>query len=128
MTVTLQPIGYVRHDSRQVPKHWTESELEGVLDIFAQYRAGLTDIRSGQRIAVLFHFHQSPPFDNTHLRQKRRGVGPVKGVFSLCSPIRPNPIGYSVLEVLEVNGCRIRVKGLDMRDGTPILDIKPDHA
>jgi tRNA (Thr-GGU) A37 N-methylase len=95
--------------------------------VLAQYRAGLADIQSGQRIAVLFHFHLSPPFDNAHLRQKRRGVGPVKGVFSLCSPIRPNPIGYSVLNVLAVNGCRIRVKGLDMLDGTPIFDIKPDE-
>jgi tRNA (Thr-GGU) A37 N-methylase len=48
------------------------------------------------------------------------------GIFSICSPIRPNPIGLSVVEVLEVNGSDLRVRGLDMIDGTPILDLKPD--
>ncbi len=47
------------------------------------------------------------------------------GVFSICSPIRPNPIGMSILEVLGVEGTTIRVKRLDMLEGTPILDIKP---
>jgi tRNA-Thr(GGU) m(6)t(6)A37 methyltransferase TsaA len=48
-----------------------------------------------------------------------------RGVFSTRSPVRPNPIGVSQLEVVEVEGSRIHVKGLDMIDGTPILDIKP---
>jgi len=47
------------------------------------------------------------------------------GVFSICSPVRPNPIGLSVLEVIEREGSRIHVKGIDMINGTPILDIKP---
>ncbi|MBW2264747.1 MAG: SAM-dependent methyltransferase, partial [Deltaproteobacteria bacterium] len=47
------------------------------------------------------------------------------GVFSICSPFRPNPIGMSVLKVVEVSGNTIFVRGLDMIDGTPILDIKP---
>jgi tRNA (Thr-GGU) A37 N-methylase len=47
------------------------------------------------------------------------------GVFSICSPIRPNSVGMSVLEVLGIERNRISVKGLDMEDGTPILDIKP---
>jgi tRNA (Thr-GGU) A37 N-methylase len=47
------------------------------------------------------------------------------GVFSICSPIRPNPIGMSLLEVVGIEGNRISVKGLDMEDGTPILDLKP---
>jgi tRNA (Thr-GGU) A37 N-methylase len=47
------------------------------------------------------------------------------GVFSLCSPVRPNPIGMSVLEVLRTRGASIDVRRLDMVDGTPILDIKP---
>jgi tRNA (Thr-GGU) A37 N-methylase len=46
------------------------------------------------------------------------------GIFSICSPVRPNPIGMSVLEVLAVEGNTVHVRGLDMRDGTPILDIK----
>jgi tRNA (Thr-GGU) A37 N-methylase len=48
-----------------------------------------------------------------------------KGVFSIGSPVRPNPIGLSVLKVLKVAGNKITVKGIDMFDGTPVLDIKP---
>lgn len=47
------------------------------------------------------------------------------GIFSICSPVRPNPIGMSVLKVLGVEGNVVHVRGLDMRDGSPILDIKP---
>ena len=47
------------------------------------------------------------------------------GIFSICSPVRPNPIGMSVLKVLGVEGNVARVRGLDMRDGTSILDLKP---
>ena len=46
-------------------------------------------------------------------------------VFSICSPVRPNPLGMSIVEVLGIEGCTIRIKGLDMDDGTPVLDIKP---
>lgn len=125
MTFTFIPIGTVHHFSKEIPKHWTESDLEGELELMHRYQEGLSDIRPGQQIAVLFCFHKSPEFSNAHLQQKERGSGPIKGIFSLCSPIRPNPIGHSVLTVLSVDGCRIRVKGLDMNDGTPILDIKP---
>jgi tRNA-Thr(GGU) m(6)t(6)A37 methyltransferase TsaA len=125
MTFTFTPIGTVHHFSEKIPKHWSESDLEGELELLPRYCEGLSDILPGQRIAVLFCFHKSPDFGDEHLKQKERGSGPIKGVFSLCSPVRPNPIGHSVLEVLSVDGCRIRVKGLDMLDGTPILDIKP---
>jgi tRNA (Thr-GGU) A37 N-methylase len=47
------------------------------------------------------------------------------GVFSICSPVRPNPVGMSILKVLGIVGTTVRVRGLDMRDGTPVLDIKP---
>ena len=47
------------------------------------------------------------------------------GIFSICPPVRPNPIGVSVLEVLEVEGNVVRVRGLYKRDGTSILDLKP---
>jgi tRNA-Thr(GGU) m(6)t(6)A37 methyltransferase TsaA len=125
MSFTFNSIGTVHNKNETTPKHWTESDLEGELELMPRYREGLSDIRPGQQIAVLFCFHHSPEFDDGYLTQKQRGTGPVKGVFSLCSPIRPNPIGHTVLEVLSVDGCRIRVKGLDMLDGTPILDIKP---
>jgi tRNA-Thr(GGU) m(6)t(6)A37 methyltransferase TsaA len=123
--IVFNPIGYVRHHSDDVPRHWTVSDIEGDLDILPEYQGGLVDISAGQRIVVLFHFDRSPSFEKAHLRQKKRHTNEIKGVFSICSMLRPNPIGLSVVEVLAVQGGRMRVKGLDMFDGTPILDIKP---
>jgi tRNA (Thr-GGU) A37 N-methylase len=74
---------------------------------------------------VLFYFHRSPGFTPELLRQISGQTGRETGVFSTCSPIRPNPIGMSVVHVVGVRGTSIDVRGLDMLDGTPILDIKP---
>ena len=87
---------------------------------------GLKDIEAGQRLVVLFYFHQSQGFTPNLLVQKPHHHNKSMGVFSICSPVRPNPIGMSVVEVLGIEGCIIRIKGLDMRDGTPVLDLKPD--
>jgi tRNA-Thr(GGU) m(6)t(6)A37 methyltransferase TsaA len=122
----VTPIGFVRHDHAEVPRHWTVSDLEGELRIDETLLDGLRDIEPGQRIVVLFEFHRSPPFDPAqHLRQTPPHRDRRRGVFSICSPLRPNPIGLSVLEVLRVEGGTIAVRGVDMLDGTPILDIKP---
>lgn len=128
MSVELRPIGYVRTRPGRVPRSWTSSEVEGVLELLPEYAEGLRDIRAGESILVVFHFHQSPPFQPEHLRQTPPHRERPVGVFSTCSPLRPNPVGVSVLEVLGVDGTSIRVRGLDMLDGTPILDIKPHIA
>jgi tRNA (adenine37-N6)-methyltransferase len=124
--VVLHPIGTVETDADSLPRHCSVSEIEGTLSLRPEFVPGLCDIVPGQRIVVLFHFDRSPPFEPGLLVQTppHVGSGP-KGVFSICSPRRPNPIGMSVVEVLAVDGGRIRVRGLDMMDGTPILDIKP---
>ena len=125
MSIELKPIGFVRTDATKVPRHWSVSDVEGMLIIDEEYLEGLKDIEPGQRIVVIFNFHQSPEFASRFLRQTPPHRGKDMGVFSTCSPIRPNPIGMSVLEVLGVEGATIRVKRLDMLEGTPILDIKP---
>ena len=128
MPIVLEPIGYVSTKATSVPRHWTVSDVEGELVIDEKYQEGLKDIKDGQRIVVIFHFDRSPKFDPQYLQQipphphRKRKLG----VFSICSPIRPNPIGLSVVEVLSVKGNRLRVRGIDMFDKTPILDIKPD--
>ena len=125
MEIEYTPIGFVENKAEEVPRHWTVSNLEGILAILPQYQKGLTDLTPGQRIVVLFHFHLSAPFTEKDLMQAKRKTGQIKGVFSICSPRRPNAIGMSVLEVLAIDKGRIHAKGLDMLDGTPILDIKP---
>ncbi len=125
MGIELKPIGFARVEAREVPRSWRRSELEGMLIIEDEYVEGLADIEPGQRIVVIFNFHRSPEFSAELLRQTPPHSGKETGIFSICSPVRPNPIGMSVLEVLGVEGVTVRVKGLDMLDGTPILDIKP---
>ena len=84
---------------------------------------GLRDIEGFSHLFVLWVFHRSEGFDlvaHVPLDDRRP-----HGVFSSRSPRRPNPIGLSVLELLGREGPVLRVRGLDMLDGTPILDIKP---
>ena len=125
MTIELKSIGFVHTGAVKIPRHWTLSDVEGLIVVDKKYVEGLMDIKKGQRIVVIFHFHQSPLFSREHLVQEPPHRQKRLGVFSICSPIRPNPIGMSVLEVLEVSENVIRVKGLDMIDGTPVFDIKP---
>jgi len=121
----MRAIGVVRHQAQQVPRHCSASDLEGELVIDEAYRPGLDDLEPGQQLVVLWRFHLSPPFTDAHLHQTPPRQDRPKGVFSTCSPVRPNPIGLSVVEVLDVADGVVRVRGLDMVDGTPILDLKP---
>jgi tRNA-Thr(GGU) m(6)t(6)A37 methyltransferase TsaA len=125
MGIELRPIGFVRTDTEELPRHWSVSDVEGTLVIDEEYSEGLRDIEAGQRVVVIFNFHRSPLFSTEFLRQTSGQTGREMGVFSTCSPIRPNPIGMSVVEVLGIRGANIDVRRLDMLDGTPILDIKP---
>jgi tRNA (adenine37-N6)-methyltransferase len=125
MKVEMKPIGYIRTDAQSVPRHWTVSDVEGFLEIAEEYLEGLRDIKVGQRLVVIFYFHKSPEFNPQLLVQTPPHRNERLGVFSVCSPKRPNPIGMSVFEVLAVEGSRIRVRGVDALDGTPILDLKP---
>ena len=132
MSIEMKPIGFVSTDAGTVPRSWRSSDVEGTLVVDEAYKEGLGDIEPGQHIVVIFNFHESPAFSPDllrqtppHRRQGPPGVDRSMGVFSICSPLRPNSIGMSVLEVLGVEGNLVHVRGLDMRDGTPILDIKP---
>ena len=126
MSIGMKPIGFVSTDAKEIPRSWTVSDVEGTLVIDEFYLEGLSDIKPGQRLYVLFHFHKSPEFTPEFMRIKPPIRDKKLGVFSTHSPFRPNPIGLSILEVLGIHGNVIQVKGLDMMDKTPILDIKPE--
>ncbi len=125
MRIEMTPIGVFHTAEQQIPRHWSVSQVKGEIEIDAIYQEGLNGIAPGQRIVVLFYFHKSSPFDSRLLIQTSAARHRAMGVFSICSPHRPNPIGLSVLEVLDVHENRIFVNHADMIDGTPILDIKP---
>ena len=125
MAVTMEPIGVVHTGADRVPRHWTVSDVKGTLVIDKKYQKGLKDIQEGQQIVVIFHFHKSPKFTLDLLFQQPPHRNEKRGVFSICSPNRPNPVGMSVVDVLRVEDNVIHVQGIDMLDGTPILDLKP---
>jgi len=128
MGIDMTPIGYVQTDAKEIPRSWKVSDVEGILHIDDSYLEGLTDLKPGQRIYVIFHFHKSPEFSEQFMRIKPPTHDKKVGVFNTHSPFRPNPIGLSLLDVLDIKGTHIRVKGLDMLDKTPILDIKPESC
>jgi tRNA (adenine37-N6)-methyltransferase len=123
---STQPIGYVRSlykDTREIPKGLgAKHEAEGVLEIKAEFAPGLMDIEGFSHLIVLWEFDRSEGFD---LVGEPPSDDRPHGVFATRSPRRPNPIGLTVVELLGQEGTALRVRGIDMLDGTPILDIKP---
>jgi len=123
---SMQPIGYVRspyRDTREVPKGLgAKHEAEGVLEIRAEFEPGLFDIEGFSHLFVIWVFDRSEGYS---LVATPPSDGRPHGVFATRSPQRPNPIGLTVVELLSREGSHLRVRGIDMVDGTPILDIKP---
>jgi L-fuculose-phosphate aldolase len=126
ITFTVQPIGILHCNLKtraQAPKNYDESEHRGTIEIYPEFLAGLEGIRSGDTIVVLFWLDRA---DRSVLRVHPRGdtTIPKRGVFSTRSPVRPNPIAVSELLVDDINDNVIKVKGLDILDATPVIDIK----
>ncbi|MDZ4798879.1 MAG: tRNA (N6-threonylcarbamoyladenosine(37)-N6)-methyltransferase TrmO [Bryobacteraceae bacterium] len=123
---TMQPIGFVRSPfqiTQAVPKGLgARHEEEGTIEILPEFEAGLMDVEGFSHLFVIWAFDRSegyelvgrPPTDDRP-----------HGVFATRSPRRPNPIGLTVVELLRRDGAVLHVRGVDMLDGTPILDIKP---
>ena len=122
----MRSIGFVRSpysETKQIPKGCgAKHDVEGVLEILPEFDQGLTDIEGFSHLFVLWVFHQAEAF-------ALLGTPPTDdrphGVFATRSPYRPNPIGLTVVELLRREGLLLHVRGVDMLDGTPILDIKP---
>ena len=123
---TPRPIGFVNSpykDASQVPKGLgAKHEPEGVLKILPEFEAGLTDIEGFSHVIVLWEFDRSQGFD---LTASPPSDNRSHGVFATRSPLRPNPIALTTVELLHRAGAELHVRGVDMLDGTPILDIKP---
>lgn len=120
------PIGFVHSpytDPASIPKGLgARHDAEGVLEIMSEFETGLTDIEGFSHLFVLWAFDRSHGFDLI-------GAPPTDnrphGVFATRSPRRPNPIGLTVVELLRREDRSLHVRGVDMLEGTPILDIKP---
>ena len=122
----LAAIGTIRtpHDTRVPRQGGRRLDMEGEVIVRSEYREGLADLEGFSHLVLLFWLHRSEGYSlevTPHLDTEPRGL------FSTRSPRRPNPIGLTVVRLLEVNAGegRLKVAGVDMLDGTPLLDIKP---
>jgi tRNA (adenine37-N6)-methyltransferase len=86
---------------------------------------GLTGLAVGQRIQVLYWMHRAR---RDLVLQTPFTTMETTGTFALRSPVRPNPIASSIVELLAINGSQLQVRGLDCLDGTPLVDLKPERG
>ncbi|MFX0019126.1 MAG: tRNA (N6-threonylcarbamoyladenosine(37)-N6)-methyltransferase TrmO [Promethearchaeota archaeon] len=124
--ICFKPIGVIHSPFKTlkgIPIQPTMSKTSGMIELFSAYQNGLKDLEGFSHIYCLYVFDMvklpvpllSKPFLQNEL----------KGVFSIRTPFRPNPIGLSLLEISEINKNVIRVNNIDILDKTPVLDIKP---
>jgi tRNA-Thr(GGU) m(6)t(6)A37 methyltransferase TsaA len=98
------------------------ADVEGTIVINPEYEQGLTDLDGFSHIIVLFVFHRSNGFElmvKPFLDDQKRGL------FSTRAPRRPNPIGLSIVRLVRIEGSRLTIRGADMLNQTPVVDIKP---
>ena len=125
-TFEVTPIGWVRSphaETTSIPKGPNATHTaEGVLELRPELEAGLTDIEGFSHLYVIWAFHRAEGYD---LLTTPPNDDRPHGLFATRTPRRPNPIALSVVELLRREGHRLHVRGVDMLDGSPILDIKP---
>jgi tRNA-Thr(GGU) m(6)t(6)A37 methyltransferase TsaA len=106
----------------QMPIQASRSDAKGWIDIFPEYQAGLQDLDGFSHIILIYVFHHSSGY--------KLSVQPFldnipRGLFSTRYPCRPNPIGLSIVRLISIQDNRIEIHGIDVLEGTPLLDIKP---
>lgn len=125
MKIELTPIGIIHSPYKtkeEVPIQAYLSNEEGEVEVFKEYEDGLMDIDGFSHIMIIYIFHKSK---DRYLHVKPYLDTRLRGVFATRHPDRPNPIGISLVRFLERKGNILRIKGMDVVDGTPLLDIKP---
>ena len=124
---TPRPIGFVSSpytETSQIPKGpGAKHDAEGLLKILPEFEAGLFDIEGFSHLYVIWEFDRSKDYDL--VAHPPVDDGRPHGVFATRSPRRPNPIALTTVQLLGRKGADLQVRGVDMLDGTPILDIKP---
>ena len=125
-TITLKPVGFVSSPVIQrVDENWGQVVSRVILE--PQYSNGLKGLDGFSHAIIVTYLHESSYNPEKHLRRRPRGLEsmPELGIFSQRAKNRPNPIGITAVEILEVGENYLEVQGLDVVNETPVLDIKP---
>lgn len=128
-TIAYSPIGVIR-SPHKVPEKTPIQPIfargcRGRVVVLPEYVPGLSDLDGFSHIYLIYHFHKAGPLK---LRVKPYLQDIDRGLFATRAPCRPNPIGISVVRLLRRRGRTLYVDGIDVLDGTPLLDIKPYTA
>ncbi|MBO8130877.1 MAG: tRNA (N6-threonylcarbamoyladenosine(37)-N6)-methyltransferase TrmO [Candidatus Marinimicrobia bacterium] len=124
--IIYNPIGIV-HSPFKEPKgvpiqSGVAKGLKGRVEVFLEFVDGLDSLEGFSHIILIYHFHLSKKFS---LKVKPFMDDEEHGVFSTRAPSRPNSIGLSIVRLLKIEGNILHIQGVDIVDGTPLLDIKP---
>jgi tRNA-Thr(GGU) m(6)t(6)A37 methyltransferase TsaA len=125
MEFLMKPIGVIHSpftDKKQTPIQPTRSQAVGRVEVFPEFIEGLQDLEGFSYIILLYAFHQSSGYT---LRIKPFLDNQLRGLFATRYPYRPNPIGLSIVHLLNRDENYLEIEGVDVLDGTPLLDIKP---
>lgn len=122
-SMKLKPIGIIHSPYKtraEAPPQGKSDILE--IEIFKEYEEGLKDIETFSHLHVIYWMHKSKDYS---LLITTPWDTKLHGLFATRTPNRPNPLGHSVVELIERKGNILKVRGLDAIEGTPVIDIKP---
>ena len=129
LSVTFRPIGVIRSEhvaAKQTPIQSAYAKgCKGQAEVFREFASGLRDLEGFSHVYLIYHFHQAGP---AKLLVKPFLQDIKRGVFSTRAPGRPNAVGLSIVELVRREGNVLHLDGVDILDGTPLLDIKPYTA
>ena len=124
--ITYQPIGIIHTGFKEregVPIQPAGAKgIEGYVEVYPEYEQGLKDLEGFSHVYLIYHFHLSSGYS---LMIKPFMDSKDRGLFATRAPKRPNPIGISIVRVIDIDKNIIHIKDVDIVDGTPLLDIKP---
>jgi tRNA-Thr(GGU) m(6)t(6)A37 methyltransferase TsaA len=126
MEIMIKAIGIIHTplvEKSGTPIQSSRSDIAGTVEVFPQYLEGLDGIEDFSHIYLLYGFHLSEL--EVSLKVQPFLDDQLHGIFATRYPCRPNPLGLSVVQLIERKGDLLHFKGADMLDGTPLLDIKP---
>lgn len=121
---SFEPIGFVRRPGAENEADWRDLESDSIISVDPRYREALEGLKEFSHVFVIFVFDRR---EGTALkiRPEEREDMPEVGIFCTNSYMRPSPLGMTLVKIEGIDGCDIRVNGLDALDGTPVIDIKP---